>query len=51
MPIKKCQSNKQKGFKYGDTGTCYTGGQGKEKALKQAVAIKISKGEIKVKKK
>jgi hypothetical protein len=51
MPIKKCQSGGKKGLKYGDTGTCYTGPTAKTKALKQAVAIKISQGEIKVKRK
>lgn len=49
MPIKKCQSNSKKGFKYGDSGKCYTGPNAKEMAVKQAVAIKISQGTIKVK--
>lgn len=49
MPIKRCQTDGKKGYKYGDSGHCYPGNEGKAKAVKQAVAIKISQGEIKVK--
>lgn len=42
MPIKKCQSNKKKGYKYGDSGKCYTGKGSRKKAIKQGQAIKIS---------
>lgn len=39
MPIKQCQINGKKGWKYGDEGTCYTGPEGKRKAISQAIAI------------
>ena len=51
MPVKECQYNKKKGFKYGDSGKCYTDGTSEENrklAHKQGVAIKISQGKIKV---
>ena len=44
MPIMKCQSNKQKGLKYGETGKCYTGSNALDKALLQMRAIKYSQG-------
>ena len=43
MPLKHCQKNKKKGWKYGDSGTCYTTGDAREKAAKQGRAISISK--------
>lgn len=49
MPIKKCQTDGKKGFKYGDSGHCYPGNEGKAKAQKQAVAILISQKRIKAK--
>jgi hypothetical protein len=39
MPIKQCQINGKNGWKYGDEGTCYTGPEGKRKAISQAIAI------------
>ena len=39
MPIKKCTVNGKSGWKYGDVGTCYTGPDGKRKAVAQAIAI------------
>jgi len=42
MPIKKCQSGGKSGFKYGDSGKCYTGKGARAKAAKQAAAIKAS---------
>ncbi len=43
MPIKKCQSGGKGGYKYGDSGHCYTGKAGKSQAAKQGRAISISK--------
>lgn len=45
MPIKRCEKDGKAGFKYGDEGTCYTGPNGKEKAIRQAIAISKSVGE------
>lgn len=42
MPFKKCQRKGKSGWKYGDSGTCYTGKGGKAKATKQMRAIKAS---------
>lgn len=39
MPLKECQINNQPGWKWGDEGKCYTGPNGKEKAIKQGIAI------------
>jgi phage replication-related protein YjqB (UPF0714/DUF867 family) len=39
MPIQRCQSKGKSGYKYGKSGKCYTGPQGKKKAQKQAQAI------------
>lgn len=39
MPIKRCQINGKDGWKYGDVGKCYTGPNGKQKAISQAIAI------------
>ena len=43
MPLQKCQRKNQKGWKYGDSGKCYTGLGAKEKAKKQGRAIALSK--------
>ena len=51
MPIKDCTVDGKSGRKYGDSGKCYTGRDANKKAIKQAVAIKIAKGEIKPKNK
>jgi|TARA_R100001163_G_C5021766_1_gene164395 hypothetical protein len=39
MPLKKCSEDKQSGWKWGDTGKCYTGKNAKQKAIKQGIAI------------
>ena len=39
MPLKKCSEDKQSGWKWGDQGKCYTGPEGKRKAIRQGVAI------------
>ena len=39
MPLKKCSSDGKSGWKWGDSGKCYTGKDGKKKAIKQGVAI------------
>jgi len=50
MPIKECQKNGKPGYKYGDSGNCYTYEPGnkasrekaKDKAQEQASAIHAS---------
>lgn len=42
MPVMRCLSKGKKGFKWGDSGKCFTGPQGKAKAEKQGRAIKAS---------
>jgi hypothetical protein len=44
MPVKKCQSKGKTGWKYGDTGKCYTGKDAKKKAIKQGLAVAQSQG-------
>lgn len=39
MPIKQCKIDGKNGWKYGDEGTCYTGPDGKRKAIAQGIAI------------
>ena len=39
MPLKRCQHNGKKGWKWGDSGKCYIGPGAKKKAIKQGVAI------------
>lgn len=39
MPIMKCEHNGKSGFKYGESGHCYTGKDAKKKAIKQGLAI------------
>lgn len=54
MPLKKCNENNKSGYKWGDSGRCYTGPEGKKKAIKQGIAIegpdkfskKVKAGEI-----
>lgn len=38
MPIKRCTINGKKGWKWGDSGHCYTGPGAKAKAARQAAA-------------
>lgn len=44
MPLKQCMKNGKSGWKYGDSGECYTGPMAKQKAVDQAVAVHASKG-------
>jgi hypothetical protein len=44
MPVKKCQSSGKAGYKYGDSGKCYTGAGAKKKAIKQGLAVARSQG-------
>lgn len=39
MPLKKCTIDGKAGYKWGDAGKCYTGPEGKKKAIKQGVAV------------
>lgn len=43
MPLKKCQKDGEDGYKWGDSGVCYTGPGARKKALKQGAAIEINK--------
>lgn len=43
MPVKECKKDGKSGHKWGDSGECYTGPGSKKKALKQGVAIELSK--------
>ena len=43
MPLKQCQKNGVKGWKWGDEGKCYTGSNAKEKAKEQGRAIEANK--------
>lgn len=38
MPLKQCEDGGKSGWKYGDSGKCYTGPGGKKKAIKQGLA-------------
>jgi len=42
MPIKRCTKDGQPGYKWGDSGTCYTGPDAKRKAGEQAQAAYAS---------
>jgi hypothetical protein len=39
MPLKRCQDSEKKGWKWGDKGKCYTGPDGKKKAIQQGISI------------
>ena len=39
MPLKQCQIDGKRGFKWGDMGKCYTGPDAKRKAIAQGLAI------------
>tara|TARA_R100001594_G_C3959254_1_gene244920 strand:- start:138 stop:419 length:282 start_codon:yes stop_codon:yes gene_type:complete len=39
MPLKRCSEDEKSGWKWGDSGKCYTGRDAKKKAIKQGVAI------------
>ena len=42
MPIMRCEKDGVKGWKYGESGTCYIGPDAKKKAEEQAAAIYAS---------
>mgnify|MGYP003564695589 FL=1 len=42
MPVQRCQKNNKKGWKFGKSGTCYTGRGAKAKAERQGRAIRAS---------
>ena len=46
MPIKKCGKT---GYKFGESGKCYSGSGAREKAVKQGQAIKASQNRSKKK--
>lgn len=39
MPLKRCKKEGKSGWQWGDSGVCYTGKDGKKKAIKQGIAI------------
>jgi hypothetical protein len=39
MPLKKCNENNKSGWKWGDSGKCFVGPNGKKQAIKQGIAI------------
>lgn len=43
MPVKRCQKDGKKGWKWGDNGKCYVGPNGKSRASRQGRAIEASK--------
>lgn len=43
MPVMKCTSGGKSGWKYGESGKCYTGPGARAKAARQGQAIEISK--------
>jgi hypothetical protein len=43
MPLKRCTSGGKSGYKWGDSGKCYTGKDAKEKAMRQGRAVEMSK--------
>jgi hypothetical protein len=43
MPIVRCNKNGKSGWKYQNTNTCYVGPGAKKKAIKQGVAIELSR--------
>ncbi len=45
MPVMRCTIDGKPGYKWGESGTCYPGEDGKEKAIKQGQAIEASKSE------
>ena len=39
MPLKKCSEDQKSGWKWGDSGKCYTGPEGNKKAIRQGISI------------
>ncbi len=46
MPIKRCQKSGKSGWKFGDSGKCFTGPGGRNKALRQGRAIKSNSSRL-----
>jgi hypothetical protein len=44
MPIQRCSVDGKQGWKYGDSGRCYTGPGAKKKAIRQGLAIQYNNG-------
>lgn len=42
MPIMRCTLGGRPGWKWGESGRCYTGANAKEKAIKQGISVFIS---------
>lgn len=42
MPVKRCNLNGKPGWKWGDSGICYTGTEAKQKAERQGIAVLTS---------
>lgn len=42
MPIMRCTLNGLPGWKWGESGRCYTGEGAKEKAIKQGISVLVS---------
>ena len=51
MPLKRCKANSKDGWKWGDSGKCYTGKDAKSKALAQGRAIEMARNKKRMKKK
>jgi len=43
MPLMRCTNNGVSGWKFGESGKCYTGPDAKKKAAKQGRAIEVNK--------
>ncbi len=39
MPLKRCTKDGKQGWKWGERGKCYTGKEGKKKAIRQGIRI------------
>lgn len=42
MPLQRCTLNGRRGWRWGQKGKCYTGPNARQRALKQARAIKAN---------
>lgn len=47
MPVQKCTKNGESGYRFGKSGTCYTGPNAKQKAIEQGKAIKSQQSKSK----
>lgn len=47
MPLQKCSVDGKSGWKYGESGHCYTGPGARQKAIQQMRAIKVSQSKSK----